>query len=258
MRDGDRPQLPSDEDPHIEDRRLADECRRLEPRALTELDRRLSAVVPRALASIRMMASERSDLTQKVREKLLLGEAPRIAQYTGRGPLDAWLRVVVLRAALDEVRKKEPDAPADEELDALTQTAAAEDPYLNALLSRCAPAVRRAVADALAALDDDDRLLLKLHYVDGLTIDELSPLLDVHRATAARRVARLRSQLGETVRLAAASVLDIDVTELESLVATLLSRLDISLGALGCDAPGLRSLEASREVGGADPPRGTA
>src|SRR5947209_904462 len=67
------------------------------------------------------------EVRQTVREKLLVAAAdapPRIVEYTGRGALAAWLRIIAVRAALNLRRRRgdvAPDGASDE-------AAAARDP----------------------------------------------------------------------------------------------------------------------------------
>ena len=49
---------------------------------------------------------------------------------------------------------------------------------------------RGAVREAVRRLDRADRHLLREHLLNGLTIDQLGAVLGIHRATAARRIAR--------------------------------------------------------------------
>jgi len=59
--------------------------------------------------------------------------------------------------------------------------------------------VEKALARALAELDDEDRLLMKLYYFDGLRLREAGAVLGVHEATASRRLTRLHVEVRERV-----------------------------------------------------------
>jgi RNA polymerase sigma-70 factor (ECF subfamily) len=80
-----------------------------------------------------------------------------------------------------------------------------------------------------------------MHVVDGLGIDELGRIYNVHRATAARWLVRIREALFAGTRSALAKHLDLGETEFASLVGVLLSRLDVSvqrvLGEIDEDPP---------------------
>lgn len=65
--------------------------------------------------------------------------------------------------------------------------------------------------------------------VDGWSIDRIGALYDIHRATAARRVAAARDELGAAIRAALAARLEISVDEVDSIVRLVQSRIDVSL-----------------------------
>lgn len=234
-----------------EDVYLAFACLEGVPRALAELDRRLVRAAPQALSGLRLGANTSVDeLLQLVREKLLVGSPQpvsestpasgavatsgpgKLAQYSGRGPLDGWLRVTLARTALSELRRKDPLAARDDDASALANVASAADPALDQLRQRSEPALRSAIEAAIAELSAEERALMRLHFVDGLTIDDLASVYAVHRATTARRLARIRGAIFERARAQAMSALGIGETEFESLMGVMLSRLDLTIKRL--------------------------
>ena len=62
--------------------------------------------VRRAIARINREPDFVEETVQEVWEKLIAGPEPRIAEYAGRGPLNAWLRVTAVHSALDSCRKR--------------------------------------------------------------------------------------------------------------------------------------------------------
>jgi RNA polymerase sigma-70 factor (ECF subfamily) len=89
-----------------------------------------------------------------------------------------------------------------------------------------------ALKEAIAGLPEGDRVLIKMSVIDELTIDELCGLYDVHRATVARWIVRLKQQIfDEAVRILRAR-LALDTAEVESLCRAVQSQLDFSLGGL--------------------------
>lgn len=202
--------------------------------AHARLDERLRRVAPQALAGIRVHDTTPDDLLQDVRTKLLVadGGAGKIASYAGRGPLDGWLRVTLARAALSAARARPMTASANDDAAALAAIAGTQDPELEALRARAAPVLERAIAEAVDALDDADKTLLKLHFVDGLTMDDLSAMYGAHRATMARRIARARTAVFEDARTRAIASLGGGEAEFDSLVGVVLSALDVTLRRL--------------------------
>lgn len=143
------------------------------------------------------------------------GAAARLAAYAGRGPLGGWLRVVAVRTLLE--RKRRVRARTDE--GALAQLAAVEPgPEAMLLRLRCRDELVAAVTASVAALSPRQRQLLRQHYLDGLSIDELASQHGIHRATAARRLVKLREELAQAVRSALVTKLGIGDSTLDSLV----------------------------------------
>ena len=81
------------------------------------------------------------------------------------------------------------------------------DPELQLLKREHVTHFKASFAEAVAALDSADRLLLKQHLVERLTIDQLGALYHLHRASAARRIAKARDALlvGDAHRAGAAA-----------------------------------------------------
>jgi len=151
---------------------------------------------------------------------------PRILGYTGRGPLGGWLRVVAVRTVVER-RRRASRRPTEEIV--AEQAAAEYDPELDLLRHRYARELQAGFAEAFAALTPDQRLLLRQHHVDGLSIDRLAALRGVHRATAARHVAAAREALFEGVRAALVKELGIGSETFDSIVRLVRSEVSIHL-----------------------------
>lgn len=205
-------------DLHAEDVHLILACRAGVTQALAQLDRRLRAVAPQALAGIRLGALTSDELLQQVRTKLVVGAdgKGKLDGYAGRGPLEGWLRVVIARGALSIVRAHPKQTSTLDE--SKLMLLATDDPQLTLLRESATPKLERALRDALAALPSEARVLLRLQVFEGLTIDDLAALYKAHRATMARRLARIRNQLIEDVRARARDLLGVGETEFQSLM----------------------------------------
>lgn len=205
------------------------------PHALAEFEGRLRKIARSALAATRLESVQIDEVLQDVRERLLVAndgaELPKLATYSGHGPLEGWLRVVLARAAVSSLRRRRPDARHDD-AQALIEHAASDDPQLEALRHRCAPTLAHAIEDAIGALPDRDRVLLRLHMVDGLTIDDLAAVYGAHRATTARRLARVRNQIFRGARERAMKHLGVGESEFASLMGLMLSQLEVTISRL--------------------------
>jgi len=59
--------------------------------------------------------------------------------------------------------------------------------------------LEEAVSKALQNLGPEDRLLVKLYYLDNLRLKEAGAVMGVHEATASRRLSRIHTELRKQV-----------------------------------------------------------
>jgi RNA polymerase sigma-70 factor (ECF subfamily) len=208
---------------------LACACAARVPQALEAFERAYLANAEAYLARIDGGTALVEEVRQILRERLFVGAAPKIAEYSGRGALGAWVRVVAVRAALDLQRGKGARTASEEEAHALTR---APDPELDYIKLRYKDDFAAAVRDALAALDRKERTLLRLHYVEGMNLDRIAVVYAVHRATVHRWITGAREALFDGARKRIAERLRLDESEFESLAALVQSQIDVSLGGL--------------------------
>jgi RNA polymerase sigma-70 factor (ECF subfamily) len=168
-------------------------------------------------------------------ELLVGGDAgPRLAGYSGRGPLRAWLRMTAVRRALNQSRDVERHAALDARL--LRDAALADqEPEIAYMKERYGAAFEAAFRDALAALPPAQRALLALHHGQGLGMDAIAAMHRWSRPTASRRVAAAREALFEAACALVRQRLNVAAAEVESLFRLVRSQLDISLSALLAD-----------------------
>jgi RNA polymerase sigma-70 factor (ECF subfamily) len=219
---------------HIEDLYLATACAAGLPLALAAFERNFLVDVPLFIARIDSSPLVAADLQQALREHLLVapaGQRPRIAEYSGRGPLRGWLRVTAVRK-LHHMRRHERPTTGLEAAGLERLTAVGPDPEHALLEARHRRDFEQALRVALRALTGLDRTLLRLHILDGHSIDELCLLQGVHRATVARRLQRLKRRIFEDAIELVGLRLGIDADETESLLATVCSHLEVSLTPL--------------------------
>lgn len=164
--------------------------------AMAEVDQELRRQASAARRRFRMDEAAFADVVQDICERLFAARPPRILAYRGQGPLGAWLRVTVVRALLDHVRRCRPEGN-DHPIDAVPGEETGPDSALDGL--RQGPRLLACLASALAALSPADRLLFKLHFSDGVSLDRLASLNAVHRTTIARRIVTVRHQVARAV-----------------------------------------------------------
>jgi RNA polymerase sigma-70 factor, ECF subfamily len=226
---------------HAADLFLACACSRGLPDALAEFDRVHLSLVPSAVRRFDPSPAFADDVTQSMRETFLVrrGEvAPRICDYSGRGALSNWVRVVAVRTAirLRRDRRESASLPGQE---VAPDISIPLDPELDYLKLRYRGTYEQALLAALAALSDRDALLLKLHYVDGLNIDRIGILYGVHRATVARWRSAARRQILASTREHLRRIFSLSDSEFDSLAALVRSQLTISIRTALSRAEGL-------------------
>ena len=133
----------------------------------------------------------------------------KLAYYSGCGSLGGWLRAVVGQLAVDRHRKSSRLVQTEEaaDFDRLAQAhehtpgddnfqvAASPDPEKTLARAEASRALHGSLARALSEMPDEDRLLVKLYYFDGLRLREAGAVLGVHEATASRRLTRIHSEM---------------------------------------------------------------
>lgn len=214
--------------PYLADLFLVHHALRGHPRAVAVVQNHLTQLRP-VLRRTGASATLIDELVAELPFELLAPReaAPaRLAAYAGRGPLVGWLRVVAVRNLVE--RKRRGGVQLDDAV--LDHLAASElGPELAMLRVSYRQELAAAVIAAVAALEPRHRLLLRQHYLDGLSIDRLAVLHGIHRATAARRVAAIRDELAGAVRDQLLAKLGVGVATLESIVRLVGSELELGL-----------------------------
>jgi RNA polymerase sigma-70 factor (ECF subfamily) len=185
--------------------------------------------VPLYIARIDASKTIADEVQQRVRERLLAGAPPRIAEYAARGSLGAWVRVAAVRIAID--LKRSPELAGTDALDRLL--AANDDPELALVKARYRPELDRAVRETSAELSQREATLLRLHFADGVAVERLARSYQVHRATVTRWIADARQRFVDGVYRRLAERLGLSRREFESLMPAVVSQLHLSLRLAG-------------------------
>ncbi len=120
------------------------------------------------------------------------------------------------------------------EADAVDELLAGPDPQIDFVKLHDREALRNVLREAVRSLSAHDLGLLRLHYLEGLSLEKLAELEHVHRATVARHLAAARAAALERVHALLRERLKLTPEEGASLLRLVRSRLDLSLrGALG-------------------------
>ncbi|MHB8876199.1 MAG: sigma factor-like helix-turn-helix DNA-binding protein [Myxococcaceae bacterium] len=183
----------------------------------------------------RVRGVEVDEAAQLVRHILFMpspgGKAPALAEYSGRGDLRGWLKVIGVREAQRlSKRGASTEGQGDEALaDAI---APADDPEVAFLKRRYRQEFVQAFKAAAAALTSRERNVMRHHFIDGMSIDQIGDLYQVHRATAARWLSRAREQVLDGTRKEIQARLKLDSSDLRRVMHLIGSRFDVSFRTL--------------------------
>jgi RNA polymerase sigma-70 factor (ECF subfamily) len=157
-----------------------------------------------------------------------MGAHPKIADFSGRGPLATWLRAAAVRTALNHRQTTHREiSVGDEEWSRMPGSGS--DPELAILRTRFRKEFGEAFEQALQTLTQQDRNLLRLHLLDGLSIDKLAVMFQTHRSTVARWIQKSRELLVVETKKGLAEKLKVSNAELEELMGLVRSQLDVSI-----------------------------
>ncbi|RKH50516.1 sigma-70 family RNA polymerase sigma factor [Corallococcus llansteffanensis] len=214
--------------PHVEDLYLACACAKGLPPALAHFERLHLPAARHALARRGLSPDVVDEALQRLRERLLLARPdgpPRVAEYDGRGPLEAWVRTVALRLAMTELRERAM-RPAEALIPALMPP---DDASFAALKHRHHADIEASIAAALASLEPRQRTFLRLHLVENVGVEDIGKVHGVSRATMTRWLKAARDTLAERTHAELRRRLNVGESELHSLAHSLLSGLDLSV-----------------------------
>jgi RNA polymerase sigma-70 factor (ECF subfamily) len=206
---------------------LAAACAQKDPAALREFERHYLAQVTDFVAKTDPSPAFADEVKQVLRERLFV-DGMHIRDYSGAGPLGAWLRVVSARTALNLKRGKKNAGPPEQ----MPINAPVIDPELDYLKSRYGAEFREAFRKVLSSLPPRDKSLLSLYYLEGLSSAAIAATFKVHGATVRRWVEEVRGQIVEETYALLKGRLDLSSNEMKSLMKVLHSQLEQSIGRL--------------------------
>jgi RNA polymerase sigma-70 factor (ECF subfamily) len=193
-------------------------CERGDEQAWEDLVANFDSTVKSAARKISSNQEDAEDLASSIWAELYGlrldadgNKKSKLAYYSGRGSLAGWLRAVVSQLAVDQFRKQSKfvQIEEDREFENLASEAAAGDNHNFAshgqnpeelfTEGQTAADVSEALAAAIAGLETEDRLILKLYYFDDLKLKDIAATFGYHEATASRRLTRVQSDIRKGV-----------------------------------------------------------
>jgi RNA polymerase sigma-70 factor, ECF subfamily len=219
---------------HAGDLFLASACVHGDAVAQALLEARFLPKAAAAATRVLRDADAVTEVVQHLRTRLLVADAgrpPGLAAYLGQGPLAGWLRAAAVRTALNLRRGAGRQARAEQDVLA-EATFHAEPAHWEPLRERHRADFQAALAEALAALPSRERMLLRLHVVEGLSLERLGTLYHTHKSTVSRWLARAREAVLEGTRARLVERLKLSPSELHSVLRDGAGHLERSLSGL--------------------------
>jgi RNA polymerase sigma-70 factor (ECF subfamily) len=218
--------------PFAEDFSFALACMEGDGASLKRLESLCRSELRLALRRMRAPVDE-DETTATLLAKLLVAKAgskPKLGQYEGQSKLRSWIRVVAVHHVLKNLLKTKRlvgrEEPLNEAL--LAEIDRSQIPEWRTMDSAARQAFKEALARALESLTSRNRNLLR-HRLDDLTVTEIAALYKVSHVTVLRWLAQIGSQVRQAVLGELRDALRLKAPELESLVHSLLGRVDSSV-----------------------------
>ncbi len=212
-----------------EDLHLAQACASGAPMAVAAFDAVCGPTITHSLRAMGLADDVIADIAQEVRAKLFVASSglPKIATYSGRALLKSWVRTIATRAAVDRFRKPEADPTSDDVLMDLPD--AAPGPELEHFRQRYHAEFKEAFEAALASLEVRERNVLRHHFIDRLSFEDLGALYGVHKTTAFRWLEDARGKLSKRTRNGFQERVRLPPLDMDSVLRLLQSNIDLSL-----------------------------
>lgn len=223
-------------------------CERGDESAWEDLVKNFDSTVKSAARSISKNSDDAEDLANSIWAELHglrkdeSGNLRRkISYYSGKGSLGGWLRAVVNQLAIDEFRKqskfvqieenREFENLANENEDGLViPTHETPEQIFSEKQSR--KDVAESLKEAIATLEAEDKLLIKLYYFDNLNLKTIGATLGFHEATASRKLVRVQNDLRKSTEKILLTKFGWKETEVKNHLAETAEKLGFSVEKL--------------------------
>lgn len=169
----------------------------------------------------------------------------KLSYYSGRGSLGGWLRAVVSQLAIDGFRKQSKFVQIEEnrEFENLANESSEKTENSHVVSHSDNPEeilsekqtmrdVSAALKEAIAGLEAEDKLILKLYYFDDLKLKDIGATLGFHEATASRKLVRVQTEIRKSVEKILKNQHGWNEKEVKNYLSETASKLGINLEKL--------------------------
>jgi RNA polymerase sigma-70 factor (ECF subfamily) len=185
-----------------------------------------------AVTALGLDPSTVDEVLQRARTTLVVpkseGDRARICDYAGQGELKSLVRVVAVREGLGFIRKQKRErASGDDRL--FEKHGVGLDPELVGIEQQHRAALKEAFEEAVGQLTSRQRNLLRMQTLEGLPVEQMAQLYQVHRVTVSRWLQDAREAVAEGTKRHLRRELQLDTRGMASLIRVVQSRVDMSL-----------------------------
>lgn len=201
---------------------LALGCLARDANAEQALNRLLTAEL-KHLSHFRLSQDEQVALAREAKRLLLEGGdgPPKLSQYAARGSLVSWLHVLLSRVALNAAQRARRELPSD--ADVLLGLRDGVERH---------GAHRRRFAESFRAglqlLTPRQRNLLRQHFLDDLSLEDLGAMYRVHRSVSAQWLIAAREELLNRTRHEVKLRAELPEPDVNGVMGLIRDRLDLS------------------------------
>jgi len=200
---------------------------------------RYHGVIQKAARHCTENASEAQELSESMMSDLFLPvstasgtKTNKIGQYDGTGSLEGWIKVVVTRMAIDQIRRSQKQISL-EELDGELESRAGIQQQIVSTVGVDIPAASKmfvaSLNHAMNQLGTQDKLILSLYYMEDLSLKEIGRLIKVHESTVSRTLDRLKKQLRKSVERHLRDRFRVHAAEVAQLIEVAHLEVDVDL-----------------------------
>jgi len=200
---------------------------------------RYHAVIQKAARYCSENSSEAQELSDSLISDLFIpistvsGEnRNKIGQYDGLGSLEGWIKVVVSRLAIDQIRRSQRQVSL-EELEADPTVLRGDGPESGSGneidLPKASKMFITSLNHALEQLSSQEKLILNLYYLRDLSLKEIGRMLRTHESTVSRTMDRLKKQLRKSVERHLREHFQVRAAEVSQLIEMAHLEVDVDL-----------------------------
>jgi RNA polymerase sigma-70 factor (ECF subfamily) len=215
---------------HAGDLYLACCCSAGDKQALQHFERHF--LTPAAEHVSRSYTLPADDVKQALRARLLVGRdglPPKIAGYSGQGPLGAWLRMTATRVAIDLRQAESMHHRRNDQAAPVLFTAPPPDPEIAYLRARYAGELETAFHSTMVGLSTRERNVLRLHFLESMSAEAIGKVYGVSTRTANRWLERTRQRILAETRRLLAERLDLSSAQIDGVIRLFQGHFNMSV-----------------------------